>query len=84
MAESAADPAGESVGAGVGLVATFLKAFAFVLSIHVGSSGKWLLLREEWRVVGFARPPGQATRSRDKVVSFKQFSFDGFFEILKF
>ena len=35
----------------------------------------WLVLREEWRVNEFARPPGQATRSSNKVVSFKKYSF---------
>jgi hypothetical protein len=34
----------------------------------------WSVLREEWRVNEFARPPGQATRSGNKVVSFKKYS----------
>jgi hypothetical protein len=32
------------------------------------------VLREEWRVMEFARPPGQTTRSSDKVIRFKKFS----------
>ena len=34
----------------------------------------WSVLREEWRVNEFARPPGQATRSSVRVLSFKRVS----------
>ena len=75
-AKPVADLAGKAVVAGVGLVIAFFKGFPLVFAVHSSILLKICVgvLREEWRVLEFARHPGQPTRSSDNVVSFKKFS----------
>ena len=76
-AEPAADLAGKGILAGVRLVVAFFKGLAFVFAVHGVSSGRKIMRNPSGGTacVGFAGPPGQATRSGDRVMCFKKFSF---------
>ena len=76
-AEPAADLAGEGILAGVRLVVAFFKGLAFVFAVHGVSSGRKIMRNPSGGAacVGFAGPPGQATRSGDRVMCFKKLSF---------
>ena len=76
-AEPAADLAGKGILAGVRLVVAFFKGLAFVFAVHGVSSGRKIMRNPSGGAacVGFAGPPGQATRSGDRVMCFKKFSF---------
>ena len=69
-AEPAADLAGEGILAGVRLVVAFFKGLAFVFAVHGVSSGRKIMRNPSGGTacVGFAGPPGQATRSGDRVM----------------